>query len=382
MVTSFSPENGEQQGAVNSPKRLALFVPSMRAGGAERVTLILAREIASRGHAVDLLLAQAEGPHLAEVHESVRVVDLKASRVMTSLPAVVRYLRQERPQALLSMMVHTNIVTLWACRLAGVSTRTVVSERVTLSWRTEHAKSKRGWLWPWLIRRFYSWADDIVAVANGVADDLVKVAGVPRADVRTIYNPIVRPELLEKARASLDHPWFKPGQPSVVLAAGRLTEQKGFTTLIQAFARARQSHPARLLILGEGEQRAVLETLVRELGLDDDVSLPGFEANPYPYMARAAVFVLSSRWEGLPGVLIEALACGAPLIATDCPSGPREILKDGEYGQLVPVGDIAAIAQAIELALDGKIPPPPEESRRPFELENVVNQYMEVLLDS
>ena len=374
------PEVVEGNGDFHSPKRLALFVPSMRGGGAERVTLILAREIASRGHAVDLLLAQAEGPYLAQVDEAIRVVDLKASRLLTSLPALVRYLRQERPQALLSMMHHTNIVALWACRLAGVSTRAVVSERVTLSWRTEHARSKRGWLWPWLIRRFYPWADGIIAVSNGVADDLVQVAGIPHEYVRTIYNPIVRPELREKAQAPLDHPWFKPGQRPVVLAVGRLTEQKDFPTLIQAFARVRQIQPARLLILGEGEQRPALETLIRQLGLDEDVRLPGFETNPYPYMARASVFVLSSRWEGLPGVLIEALACGAPLIATDCPSGPREILRDGQYGQLVPVGDIAALAQAIEMALGGKIPPPPEESWRPFELETVANQYMNVLL--
>ncbi|MFQ5545316.1 MAG: glycosyltransferase [Acidiferrobacterales bacterium] len=380
MVANLSPDVAEGHGIFYPPKRLALFVPSMRCGGAERVTLILARELVLRGHAVDLLLAQAEGPHLAEVHESVRVVDLKASRVLTSLPALVRYLRQERPHALLSMMVHTNIVALWARRLAGVSTRAVVSERVTLSWRTEHGATRRGRLWPWVIRRFYPWADSIIAVSNGVADDLVQVAGIPHEYVRTIYNPIVRPELREKAQAPLDHPWFKPGQPLVVLAAGRLTEQKDFPALIQAFARVRQLRPARLLILGEGRERPALETLIRQLGLEKDVSLPGFEANPYPYMARASVFVLSSRFEGLPGVLIEALSCGAPLIATDCPSGPREILKDGQYGQLVPVGDIAALAQAIEMALSGKIPPPPQESRRPFELGTVVNQYINVLL--
>ena len=216
MVANFSPEGVEGHGIFYPPKRLALFVPSMRCGGAERVALILAREIASRGHAVDLLLAQAEGPNLAEVDESVRVVDLKASRVLTSLPALVRYLRQERPHALLSMMVHTNIVALWARRLAGVSTRAVVSERVTLSWRNEYSRSKRDRLWPWLIRRFYPWADCIFAVSNGVADDLIQVAGIPQEYVRTIYNPIVRPELREKAQAPLDHPWFKPGQPPVV----------------------------------------------------------------------------------------------------------------------------------------------------------------------
>lgn len=367
---------------MDSPTRLALFVPSMRCGGAERMTAVLAREMANRGYAVDLLLAQMEGAHLNEVHESVRVVDLKASRVVTSLPALVRYLRNKRPVALLSMMAHTNIVALCALRLANGSTRAVVSERVSLSWRIQHATHTFSRVLPRLIKRFYPWADHIIAVSYGVADELVQLADIPRERIRTIYNPVVRPDLHEKAKAPLDHPWFKPGQPPVVLAVGRLTAQKGFPTLIQAFARVRRYQPVRLLILGEGEQRPALETLVQRLGLEEDVGLPGFEANPYRYMARAWAFVLSSRWEGLPGVLIEALCCGVPLIATDCPSGPGEILANGKYGQLVPVEDVNALTQAIEMALAGKIPRPPKESWQPFEMETVVNQYLKVLLES
>ncbi len=168
----------------------------------------------------------------------------------------------------------------------------------------------------------------------------------------------------------------------MLLAVGRLTASKDFPTLIQAFIRVRQTRPARLLILGEGADRPGLEALVEQLGLEQDVSLPGFVENPYPYMARASLFVLSSRWESLPTVLIEALYCGAPLIATDCPGGTREILADGQYGQLVPVGDATALARAIATTLAGKTPRPPPESWLPFDLEAVVNQYINILLGS
>jgi glycosyltransferase involved in cell wall biosynthesis len=256
----------------------------------------------------------------------------------------------------------------------------VVSERNTLSSEAKHFGSDlRIRFLPYLIKRFYPWADVIVAVSKGVADDLIHLTGIPNRQVRVIYNPIVTPEFRKKTEAFLDHPWFGPGQPPVILAVGRLTAQKDFATLIQAFAQVRQTRQTRLLILGEGEERPRLEAQIHLLGLQEDIGLPGFVSNPYPYMCRAGVFVLSSRWEGLPGVLIEALYCGAPLVATDCPSGPREILAEGRYGQLVPVGDAPALAEAIHLALDGRVPRPPRESWGPFELEGVVNQYIDVL---
>ncbi len=361
-------------------ERLAIFGPSLRDGGAEGAMVNLSRGIAERGYAVDLVVAQAEGPHLAEVAESVRLVDLKASRVLSSLPALVSYLRREQPEVMLSVMNHANIVALWARRLAGASARVVVSERDTLSSSARHASSQRARLMPGLVRRFYPWADGIIAVSKGVADDLARVSGIPRERIQVVYNPVARPELRKKAQAPLDHPWFVSDQPPVVLGAGRLRAQKDFATLIQAFAQVRQTRPARLLILGEGPERPALEALVRELGLKQDVSLPGFVTNPYAYMSRAAVFVLSSRWEGLPAVLIEALYCGAPVISTDCPSGPREILRDGQYGQLVAVSDATALARAIRATLDGKTPRPSCESWFPFEIETVVDQYLNILL--
>ncbi len=360
----------------NSTKRLAIFTSRLNGGGAQRALLNLAHEIAKRGYAVDLVFARAKGPLLSEVPASVRLVDLNASRVLTSLPALVRYLQREQPRALLTALHYVNIVALWARRLARVRTKVVVSERNHLSHEAESLR-----LMPYLIRHFYPWADDVVAVSQGVADDLSQVTRLCRERIKVIYNPVVTSELKEKVEVSLQHPWFAPGQPPVVLAVGRLSRQKDFPTLIQAFARVRQSRSARLMILGEGRDRPGIEALIRKLGLEQEVSLPGFVANPYPYMTRAALFVLSSAWEGLPGVLIEALYCGVPLISTDCPSGPREILKNGLYGQLVPVGDVMALARAIEKALSGQARSAPRESWQPFESEAVVDEYLKVLLE-
>ncbi len=361
--------------------KLAIFAASLRGGGAERSMLNLSKDLTARGFAVDLLLASKVGPYLAEVPAEVRVVDLGGGRVLKSLFPLVRYLRSEQPAALLSAMNHVNIVALWARRLAGVRTRVVISERNFLTqWSRNSSKRIDRLVLPRLMRCFYPWADGIVAVSEGVGDDLARCTRIPRRQIRAIYNPVARAELFERTAAPLDHPWFQPGQPPVLLAAGRLHVQKDFPTLIRAFEQVRRQQPVRLLILGEGPQRPALEQLVEELGLTDDVALPGFAANPYAYMARAAAFVLASRWEGLPGVLIEAMCCGAPVIATDCPSGPREILRDGQYGQLVPVGDVPALAAAVQTVLNHPDPRPPRESVCRFEPDTVVDQYLSVLL--
>jgi glycosyltransferase involved in cell wall biosynthesis len=365
----------------NSSIQVAIFAPDMAVGGAERSMLNLAAGLTGRGHAVDLVLARAQGPFLVDVPRTVRVVDLKARRVLASLVPLVRYLRRERPAALLSVL-HANIIAIWARRLSGVPVRLIVSERNTLSSEVQgYGRDLRVRLMPHLVKRFYPGADCVVAVSEGVADDLVRIAEIPREHIRVIYNPIVTPQLREKAQATIIHPWFAPDEPPVVLGVGRLSVQKDFVTLIRAFQAVHLTRPARLLILGDGEERPALQALVEQLDLVQDVSLPGVVANPCPYMTRAGVFVLSSRWEGLPGVLIEALYCGSPLVATDCPSGPREILAHGRYGQLVPVGDVPALGRAIEATLDGRNPRPPRESWQRFEQETVVDQYARLLID-
>lgn len=343
--------------------------------------LNLAHGFADAGCAVDLVLAQARGPYLGSVRDTIRLVDLKASRVLTSLPRLVRYLRCEQPEVLISVLDYANIVALWARRLAGIPRRVLVNEQNTISRSAPNSARWRQRMVPHLVKRFYPWADHIVGNSQGVADDLSQVTGLPRRQIKILYNPVITPELRAKARASLHHPWFEAGQPPVVLSAGRLMKQKDFPTLIRAFAQVRRAQSARLMILGEGPERAALAAMVNELGLTHDVVMPGFVDNPYAYMSRASLYVLSSRWEGLPTVLVEALYCGPPVIATDCPSGPREILADGRHGVLVPVGEVTALARAMEASLAGNTPYPGEQSWHPYCLETIVDQYIGLLLN-
>jgi glycosyltransferase involved in cell wall biosynthesis len=364
-----------------SKERLAILLPGLYDGGAERILLNLADGLVARGFPIDLVLVRAEGPYLAEIPDSVRVIDLKANRVLTSLPALVHYLRNERPAVLLSAL-YANMIAVWAKRIAGIPQRVVISEHNTLTSVSNGEQDLRWKLYPELAKWFYPWADDIIAVSKGVAYDLALVTNLPPSRIQVIYNPIVTPELQKKAESLLEHPWFGIGEPPVVLGVGRLTAQKAFGVLIDAFAQVRKSQLVRLLILGEGEERPTLEAQISQLGLEQDVDLPGFVSNPYPYMAHAALFVLSSRWEGLPTVLVEAMSLRTPVIATDCPSGPREILRDGQYGQLVPMDDPCALALAMQNCLANRATFPNEESWKPFELNFVTDQYQSVLLKS
>jgi len=356
--------------------KIAIFLPSLRGGGVERAMLTLAKGLAERGLNIDLVLAQAEGPYLAQVPPELNIVNLQAPRVLSSLPNLIHYLRQERPTALLSAMDHANIVALWARYLSGVSKRLVVTTHNTLSLSIKNSSNRTSQLMPFLIRHFYPWADEIVAVSKGVADDLTLTTGLPREKIQVIYNPVVTPGMLKEAQTPLDHPWFASGEPPVILAVGRLTKQKDFPTLIRAFSLVQQQYRARLMILGEGEERPLLNRLIQELGLENGVTMPGFVSNPYAYMSRAAVFVLSSAWEGLGIVLIEALAVGTPVVSTNCQSGPSEILDNGKYGRLIPVGDIQAMAKAILNTLQN--PPVPyflQNRANEFYLENGLSKY-------
>ena len=191
---------------------------------------------------------------------------------------------------------------------------------------------------------------------------------------------MITSELLVRAKEPLDHPWLKPGAPPVILGTGRLVTPKDFSTLLRAFARVRVQRKARLVILGEGNRREELESLAQQLGVSADVALPGFVANPYPFMERAAVFVLSSAWEGFGNVIVEALACGCPVVSTDCPGGPSEILDDGAYGPLVPVGDDAAMAEAILAVLESSRDSGRLQARAAvFSEERAIDNYSDVL---
>ena len=345
------------------------------------MSLNLAEGMAARGLAVDLVLVNGAGPFLAHVPPSVRVVDLRCRRHLTSLGPLARYLRRERPDVLLSALTHTNLYALAARRLARAPVRVVIRINNTLGAEMSHQRGLVARvLRPWALRHLYPEADGMIAVSEGAADGLRATLGPAGDRVRTIPNPVISPALFERARAPLAHPWFAPGEKAVLLSVGRLVPQKNHELLLRAFILARERVPARLLILGEGEERPRLERLIRESGLEADVALGGFIDNPYPYMAAARGVVLSSRFEGAPSVLVESLALGVPVVSTDCPSGPREILAHGRWGRLVPVEDPDSLGLAMaELARGTSPPPPPLPELARFTLDHAVEHYIAVM---
>ena len=304
------------------------------------------------GRRVDLLLIRADGPHLHRLPGEVKRIRLGAGHSLLALPALAGYLRRHRPPALLAAKDRAGRTALLARRLAGADTRILLRLGTNLSAALEgrNALLRRVRLLP--IRLLYPGIERIVAVSEGVAADTARIARVPRERISVIRNPVITPALARLAAEPCPHPWYRPGEPPVILGAGRLQRQKDFPTLIRAFDRVRRERPCRLLILGDGGGRAALESMIERLGLADLVALPGFQANPFPWLSRARLFVLSSAWEGSPNVLTEAMALGTPVVSTDCPSGPAELLAAGRFGPLVPVGDAEAMARAIGRTLD------------------------------
>ena len=357
---------------------IAFFLPNLHGGGAERVTVNLLKGMVKYNVPLDLVLASVEGPYLNQVPPQVRIVNLAAGRVIKAILPLSNYLKQNQPIALVSHLNHANVMALLAGKLARTETRLVVVEHNTLS----SAKSSliRGKFVPPFMKWLYPSADAVVGVSNGVARDLEQQLGLPKGKVITTYNPVIDNELIAKAKAPLNHPWFSYADWPVFIAVGRLTKQKDFSTLIKAFALLRKEKHARLIIFGEGECRIELEALINNLGIFEDVSLPGFVENPYAYMSKASAFILSSVWEGLPTVLIEAMACGCPVIATDCPSGPYEILEAGKYGHLVPVGDAEAMSKAMLQVVETPVERDMLLQRGMFfSTEKSVSEYMALL---
>ena len=397
---------------------LAFYLDNFEGGGVQKTTLTLAGALAARGHGVELLVCRPSGALQDQVPSDLQVVALgepaawsgrmlalkshpgglgailggivlspRPSPTLGFLRSLATVLEARRPYALFAATTHMNLEAVLARRLARVETRLIVSERNAI----RGGQLQRGWpgrFLPAAVRRAYALADAVVAVSDGVAEDLAAWSGLPRERIATIYNPVVTPELIAMQREAVDHPWFQPGAPPVVMSAGRLGRAKDFPTLIRAFARVRRTRPARLVIFGKGKSEAktaksnaALQALAASLGVAEDVALPGFVGNPYAYMARAAAFALSSINEGLPGVLIQALACGCPVVSTDCPSGPAEILAGGRYGRLVPPGDHVALADAIIATLEAPTAPGLLRERAGcFTVERAVAEYERLML--
>lgn len=393
-----------------------MLLPSLAGGGAERSMLTLIGSFLRHGRDVDLLLFRREGPYLKSVPAGTRVTEIaagsalrgrwlaaradpsgirrllqpvllprKADGALRYVGGLARHLRAHQPDVLLSAMTYTNLVALWARSLARVPVSVVVSERISLSHHIQSRSSKNAWRWRHLlpaVGHAYGSADGVVAVSNSVASDLAANTPLEPSAIRIIYNPVVDDRLAEWAAEPLDHPWFGPDAPPVVLAVGRLIPQKDFPTLLRAFAILSARRRARLVILGEGRLRPELEALAAELGIEAHLELPGFVENPFRYMSRAAVLALSSIYEGLPGVLIQALACGCPVVSTDCPGGSAEILDDGRLGPLVPMHNAQALADALDRTLDD--PPSGQylkERAARFSVQRSSRDYLDCLDD-
>lgn len=361
--------------------RICLFLQDLAGGGAERMILHLAGGIAERGHPADLVLVRPEGPYLSLVPGNVRMIALDCTRTASSILPLARYLRAERPVAMLSALAHVNIAAILAVLVARSGTRLVISERNTISFAAHASSSLSIRMAHRLVPILYRKADAVIAVSKGVASDLATYARLPLQRIDVVVNPVITPRFATLSREPPNHPWLAPRQPPVILGVGRLSPQKDFSTLIEAFAIVKQRRPARLLILGEGPCRPELEDLAGRLDLTDSVAMPGFVENPYAFMSRAAVFALSSKWEGSPNALVEAMACGTPVVATDCESGPREILQGGRLGHLVPVADARELAEGLLAALAG---PSCREAliarASDFTVDRAVDGYLDVLL--
>ena len=367
---------------VTRPQKVALYLPSLRGGGAERVMLSIAKGLAERGMHVSLILVRAEGDYLNSIHEDVRLIDLNSHRTAASLLKLLRYLRRERPAVLLSALTPANVVALIAKQIFRGSLRVIVRQDSTFTETFNDGSFKeRGVLR--VLKLLLPSANSIVSVSHGVADDLRSLIPTAAHKVLAIQNPVVWPDHAEKAQEPVDHPWFNDERIPVILSVGRLATVKDHATLLRAFAEILHSRPVRLVILGVGPERTNLLELAERLEVSQHVDLPGFKINPFAYMSRASVLVLSSRYEGLPTVLIEAMASGTPVVSTDCRSGPSEILQDGKWGRLVPVGDWRRMAKAILETLDNPIPSDSLISRASdYSAEASVDRYLELLAGS
>ena len=357
---------------------VALFLPTLESGGAERAFVELANVFTELGIRVDFVLADGLGPYSSELSEAVRLIDFRTRRRVVTLVQLVRYLRKERPNALLTGLEISNAGAIVANGIAGTRTRCVVSQRAVMRpvWRTERPFTWRMWLT--LFRKTYSRAPAVICNSKAAYDEMIEM-GIDESKCAVIYNAVDVERIATLASESIDDPWITSGTP-LIISVGSLTPRKDMVTLLRAFAIVRAARTCNLLILGEGPEHESLRVLARELGVAESVRLPGFMANPFPWIARARVLVSASRAEGCPNVIQQALACGTPVVATDCPGGTAEILENGRWGRLVPMGDPQAMASAINATLDDAKPNDGRLRAADFDAQRTAEQYLGLLL--
>lgn len=355
---------------------VSLYLISMEMGGVQRVALNLSSGLVEKGYEVDVVLVNAKGELLKELPDEVTVVDLDANRVATTVLSVRRYLQQRDPDVFYAMMSEINVISSIAHRLSQTDSRLVISEHNML---TNSISSVKDTGIVKLASFVYPLADHAVAVSQGVYTDLIESTRLSPAKISQIYNPVDIDQIRSEASESIDHPWLDSEEYNVIITAGRHVPQKKFDTLIQSFERLNDDD-ARLIILGKGNETEALRQVADDLGVSDRVEFPGLVENPFQYISRADVFALSSEYEGFGMILVEALACGCPVVSTNCPSGPEEILEGGMYGPLVSVGSVEELSDGIESVLESPISSDRLQKRaEDFSVGTITSEYEEVL---
>lgn len=361
----------------STEKRIAIFVATSGHSGVDRTMQNLIPAFARRGYLVDLLKVRKHGPELVTIPPGVRIIDLGTSHVYSSFFALWRYLNNYRPVAMLTDKDRVNRTALLARFVSKSTPKLALSCGTTLSVDLSGRGPFERWMTRHSFGKLYPYADNLLVISKGSADDLADYTGFPRERIEVVPAPVIPAALLTETRPRPAHPWFQPGEPPVILGVGKLAPGKDYMTLIRAFAKVRKAKECRLVIIGKGKQEGELYALAEALGVRNDVDLPGFQPNAYDFMAHAALFVHTSLLEGLGFVIIEALAVGTPVVATDCPSGPREILQEGKYGPLVPVRDHERLAEAMLATLNH--PHPAEflkEAAQPYEIERSATAHL------
>lgn len=359
--------------------RIALLVPTLEVGGVERVFANLATGMHERGNEVEVVVGSAGGAMTALVEKDVSILVLGSKHIMRSVPRLANYLRSRKPEVLIAGMTHCSAAAVTARLIARQETKIIATEHNTMSLVIANTAGVKYRMMPVWGHAALSMADAVVAVSDGVAGDLSKQTGIARNRIRVIYNPVIHAKLFAAAAEDVRHPWFQPGQPPVVLGVGRLEKQKDFPMLVRAFRLLRERRRARLMILGEGPDRTRIEQAISDAGLSEDVALPGSENNPSRFMSRAAVFAMSSLWEGFGMALVEALALGIPVVSTNCAHGPEEILCDGRFGALVPVGDHESMAHRMIAALENPVRNDATVHLKQFSVDVAVSQYLSLI---
>jgi glycosyltransferase involved in cell wall biosynthesis len=360
---------------VHSSQDITLYLPSLQIGGAERVMVNLATAMAARGTDVQLMVHHLVGGLIAEVRDHVPLKVLSGERMRRAFLPLCRFLLDDPPSCMVTALEEVNVATLLARLLTRAPTRIVVTVHSTLSSILEESRGTRR-LAP-LVRLLYRRADVVVAVSEGVRRDLVLHWGVGADRVRVIYNPVVGHRLFAQAREATGEPAFEQARGRRIVAVGRLVPVKRFDLLVRALAIVRRDHPAELFLVGDGSERQRLEQLARDEGVADMVHFLGERINPHPFLSAADTVVLSSDYEGLGAVLIEALAFGVPIVSTDCPSGPSEVLDGGRYGVLVPPGNAPALAAGIMQQLRAPIAYDAREASARFSIDRAVEAYLD-----